>query len=114
MNGTNAATGKPLSGLDHLRQSISDILTTPIGSRVMRRDYGSSLFLLVDHPMTPDLKVEVYAAVIDALSKWEPRLQVDSVSMDPASNPATGKMIITIEGKYLIDGTPVRLEGIQL
>jgi phage baseplate assembly protein W len=42
MQGMNRNTGRKLSGVDHLRQSIVDILTTPIGSRVMRRDYGST------------------------------------------------------------------------
>ena len=52
MNGINAHTGQALSGIDHLRQSIRDILTTRIGTRVMRRDYGSRLPTLVDNPMT--------------------------------------------------------------
>lgn len=50
MNGVNSWTGKRLSGTDHLRQSISDILSTPVGSRVLVRDYGSNLFSLVDNP----------------------------------------------------------------
>ena len=50
MNGINAHTGQALSGIDHLRQSIRDILTTRIGTRVMRRDYGSRLPTLVDTP----------------------------------------------------------------
>lgn len=29
MQGLNATTGQSLAGLDHLRQSIADILTTP-------------------------------------------------------------------------------------
>jgi phage baseplate assembly protein W len=41
MIGTNATSRKPLAGIEHLRQSIRDILTTPIGSRIMRRDFGS-------------------------------------------------------------------------
>ncbi len=52
--GMNAATGRNLTGLDHLHQSIADILSTPIGTRVMRRDYGSRLPELIDAPMTPD------------------------------------------------------------
>ncbi len=40
MRGMNANTGKELEGIEHLKQSIIDILTTPIGSRVMRRDYA--------------------------------------------------------------------------
>ncbi|NYZ70451.1 baseplate assembly protein W, partial [Endozoicomonas sp. SM1973] len=50
MQGTHRLTGKPLSNLDHLRQSITDILTTRIGTRLMRRDYGSRLPELVDRP----------------------------------------------------------------
>ena len=34
-------TGLSLSSeADQIRQSIQDILTTPIGSRIMRRNYG--------------------------------------------------------------------------
>nr|VFK47168.1 MAG: hypothetical protein BECKTC1821D_GA0114238_104214 [Candidatus Kentron sp. TC] len=40
MAGMSAFTGKHFSDIAHLRQSITDILTTPIGSRVMRREYG--------------------------------------------------------------------------
>ena len=32
----------------HLNQSIADILTTPIGTRVMRPDYGSNIPRLID------------------------------------------------------------------
>lgn len=37
------ATGLAISELAHLRQSMGDILTTPIGSRVMRHEYGSQV-----------------------------------------------------------------------
>lgn len=48
--GMNAATGRAVSATDHIVQSVRDILITPVGSRVMRRDYGSELFYLIDHP----------------------------------------------------------------
>lgn len=51
MNGMDATTGKPLSGDAHLAQSVADILTTPIGSRVMRRSYGSLIPSLIDAPI---------------------------------------------------------------
>ncbi|GDD08501.1 phage baseplate assembly protein [Escherichia coli] len=35
MLGMDRNTGKPLSGVDHICQSIVDILTTPLGTRVM-------------------------------------------------------------------------------
>lgn len=76
MLGINAQTGQPLSGIDHLRQSIRDILTTRIGTRVMRRDYGSRLHALVDNPMTPRLAMDLYSATAEALARWEPRFKL--------------------------------------
>jgi phage baseplate assembly protein W len=58
MNGMDNLTGKSLADLAHLRQSIADILTTPIGSRVMRRDYGSRIFQRIDAPLTGELVAE--------------------------------------------------------
>jgi hypothetical protein len=72
MHGINALTGKPLTGIEHLRQSIRDILTTRIGTRVMRRDYGSDVPRLVDAAMTPRLAMNLYMAVAVALDKWDP------------------------------------------
>lgn len=43
MPGMHTATGRALFGLAHIRQSITGILTTPIGSRLMRRRYGSEV-----------------------------------------------------------------------
>lgn len=111
MNGTNANTGAPLGGLEHLRQSVRDILTTPIGSRVMRREYGSQLFLLVDAPLNRSTIMDIYAATADALKRWEPRIKVKSVKLN--SNLA-GSILIDLVGDYLPDGKTVRIDGIQV
>jgi len=63
MLGMDRRTGLPLSGLDHLRQSIEDILTTPIGSRRMRPGYGSRLRRYVDLPVNDGWKSAVGAAL---------------------------------------------------
>jgi len=111
MNGMSVSTGKSLSGINHLHQSVRDILTTPLGSRVMRRDYGSRLFELVDRPTSPALLVEMYAACAEALAKWEPRLKVDSVQ---TSTIESGRVSLTLTGRYRPTGQPVTLEGIIL
>jgi len=67
MNGVNSRTGKRLSGSDHLRQSVSDILSTPVGSRVLIRDYGSDLFSLVDNPRDDLTRLRIIAATASAL-----------------------------------------------
>lgn len=112
MIGINASTGKRLSGVDHLRQSIRDILTTRIGSRVMRREYGSNLPNLVDNPMNEVLKADLFAATAGALERWEPRVRLDAVYITGAG--ADGGIAITVEGRILLDNQPFKLEGIEI
>ena len=109
MDGINASTGKRLGGLQHLRQSISDILRTPIGSRVMRREYGSRLFQLVDAPMNRSTLLDLYAATAEALERWEPRFRLLQVQ---AVNAAPGRIELDLTGEYLPDGQTVTLDGI--
>ena len=111
MRGTNAATGKALSGLDHLRQSIRDILTTPVGSRVMRRDYGSRIFQLVDAPVNSRTIVDIYAATIEALLLWEPRVNPRRVLIAAAE---AGRVVIDLEATYTPTGEPITLDGITI
>ena len=77
--GLSSITGRAISGEAHLIQSLRDIITTPIGSRVMRRDYGSRVPRLLDAPMTRGLVADVVAAVAEAVAAWEPRIQLKRV-----------------------------------
>ena len=46
----NRYTGETLKNeSDHIKQSIADILLTPVGSRIQRREYGSLIPMLIDH-----------------------------------------------------------------
>ncbi|MDD3652325.1 MAG: GPW/gp25 family protein [Immundisolibacter sp.] len=94
----SATTGRALTGLDHLRQSIRDILTTRIGTRVMRRDYGSHVPDLIDHPGNPANKLRLQAAIVAALVRWEPRLSLTrcTISVDLG-----GRASVTFEGTRL-------------
>lgn len=112
INGMNRCNGKMLKGVDHLRQSITDILTTPKGSRVMRRDYGSDLFQWIDAPVNSSTMIHIYAATADALQKWEPRFRLDQVKLNEIN--ADGKIILTLTGTYLPDGSEVKMENLIL
>lgn len=106
MSGTNALTGKSLGGLDHLKQSIRDILTTPIGGRVMRRQYGSRLFDLLDAPTNRRVLSAIYAATAGALRLWEPRFKLQRVAVDAV---APGSVTLTVYGLYVYGDQPVPL-----
>jgi hypothetical protein len=111
MQGMKATTGRALGGINHLRQSIRDILLTPKGTRVMLREYGSDLYKLIDRPLTPETIVDIYAATIGALGDWEPRLKVKSVSV---AQPAAGHIELALVATYLPDGKQIRLDGIVI
>lgn len=111
MNGLHATTGREVGGIEHLRQSIRDILTTPIGSRVMRRDYGSRLFDLIDAPYSAATKLGIIAATVEALMLWEPRIEVEEVALRTFQ---PGHITIDLTGRYLPDGIDVTLDGIEV
>ena len=109
MRGMSATSGKELEGLDHLKQSIIDILTTPIGSRVMRRNYGSRLFELVDKPINRDFTLEIYAATAEALEKWETRFKLEKVKITEVKE---GRVTLDLEGVYLSEGKFININEV--
>lgn len=110
MQGTSII-GTHLAGIDHLRQSIRDILTTRKGTRVMLRDYGSRLPELVDRPSNAHLAMDIYAATAEALAQWEPRFELTAVRLADFSE---GKITINLEGLYLPEGRPITLQAIEV
>ncbi|MFS1287478.1 GPW/gp25 family protein [Pseudomonas piscis] len=100
MIGMDRRTGQPLSGLEHVRQSIEDILTTPLGSRRMRPEYGSDLRRYVDLPVTGGWKSAVQAEVARALLRWEPRLKLERVQV---VSVVGGQISFQLIGQYLGD-----------
>ena len=108
MRGMNNSTGKALDGVQHLKQSISDILTTPIGSRIMQRDYGSTLFELVDRPTSPGFALDVYAATAEALLKWEPRFRLDRIRVVPVQNG----VFLDLDGVLIEDGQTITISEV--
>lgn len=97
MRGMDATTGRALDGADHLRQSIADILTTPIGTRVMRRDYGSLIPELIDQPFNGATRMKLYGATATALMRWEPRIRLSRIELVPGAAP--GAYTLDLEGR---------------
>lgn len=109
--GVNRVTGAPLSGFAHVVQSLNVIFTTRLGSRVLRRTFGSAAPGLLGQPLTnPDL-VRFYMAIVIAVEVWEPRFRVTSVTFPKAQNSAAqlgqGQLGMRLQGQY----RPNALEG---
>ncbi|EIA7664220.1 GPW/gp25 family protein [Salmonella enterica subsp. enterica serovar London] len=97
--------GQALADTDHLRQSVRDILLTPQGSRIARREYGSLLSALIDQPQSPALRLQIMSAVYVALNRWEPRLTLDSITINGNFD---GSMVVELTG-HSNNGAPVSL-----
>lgn len=73
----NRYTGETLTDeSEHIKQSVADILTTQIGTRIQRRDYGSHIPKLIDRPIDRTLMLQLAGCAVIALTKWEPRLKI--------------------------------------
>lgn len=112
--GIDQNTGKVLVGWAHVSQSIHKILTTELGSRIERRDFGSSLSSLIDKPQNEETMLKFFMAIAEALEPrrvrnsiyGEPRFALEAVSLD-ARTP--GIVAVSVSGLYFPDGHKGRI-----
>ncbi len=102
MAGLSHLGGPTVDGWAHVQQSIADILRTPVGARVMRRDYGSRLPDLVDALPTDRTLLALWVAVAEALDRWEPRFSVERIGLGSleAADMADGRVTLEMIGTY--------------
>ncbi len=94
MSGLSRYTGRPVSGWPHVVECVTDIVTTPVGSRVMRRGYGSDVPALIDMPLNDGVVLDLYIAIAEAIEQWEPRLGLDRLGL--ISGDAEGRVGLAI------------------
>ena len=117
MIGTHEITGQALDGDALLAQMIRDVLKTPVGSRVLNRDYGSRLFELVDAPASPALEVDVFAETAQALNRWlvdadgNALIRIDRVQI---ASRERGKLLLDLFATDLSTGEIKILEGVSI
>lgn len=73
-------------GEDSIRESIILILSTARGERVMRPDFGCRLNELVFSPNTMSTATLLRSFIEEALQNWEPRIEVDDITVTPRSD----------------------------
>lgn len=83
-------------GVTDIEQSIRIILGTAKGERVMRPEFGCGIHEYVFETIDATTLTLVRTSVEDALREWEPRIEVQdvSVSTDELDN---GKLLVRID-----------------
>lgn len=71
-----------VAGADAIEQAVEIILGTSPGERVMRPEFGCGIWELVMEPNTAQLHGRVQLRVRDALTRWEPRIDVTDVRVE--------------------------------
>ena len=96
LNKNNAGSLKIVTDNDSVEQSINTILLTPVGSRVMLRDFGSRLGDLVFEPLTVGTAIKIRNEIRRAINRWDPRLVLTKVNATIDGDNST--FYIEIEG----------------
>src|SRR6267154_1544244 len=78
------------SGPQNIREAIRIILLTAPGERLMLPGFGGKLRQFLYEPNTAATRRQIKEEIIRALSQWEPRISLDSVTVDadPVENRA--------------------------
>jgi hypothetical protein len=74
------------SGPANIRESLTVILLTQRGERLMLPSFGGRLRSYLFEPNTVTTQQEIRQEIKRAISLWEPRITVVSVSVDPDPN----------------------------
>jgi hypothetical protein len=98
-------TAVTASGVDDVRQSLWVLFSTAPGERVMLPTYGCALWRMVFRNLTTTATTEMAEAVRKAVLEWEPRVDLQEVSVqaDPTQD---GR--VTIHVSYVIRTTNTR------
>ncbi|MEH2371977.1 GPW/gp25 family protein [Nostoc sp.] len=93
---SNVQGGLKLSAeAQKVKEAIWLILRTDLGERVYRPDFGCRLSELAFAPLNNDTLLRIRIYVLEALKKWEPRIDVDEVRADP--DTIAGRVNIVID-----------------
>lgn len=85
---------KTVTGRAVIPQSISNILSTPLGSRYFLPEYGSQIQELLFEPNDEILKALLTHYIGNALALWEKRIKVEEISIEMTSTERVNCVII--------------------
>lgn len=90
---------------EDIQQSIGILLSTALGERVMRPDFGCNLKVFQFEPMNSGFLAYMRDLVYKALVLHEPRIRVDNIQIS-SDEQLEGKLLIIID--YFIRNTNSR------
>jgi hypothetical protein len=112
--GMNSDTGQSMTGIPYLRQRLRDVINTPVGSIVGRRDFGSRLYQMVDHNVDSTFQMDAYIRLAEAINNSANGLDDFQLSEMRMQRISRRHIEISLTGVYLPTGEEIELDGIDL
>ena len=82
------------SGPDRIQDAIWIVLSTALGERVMREDFGAGVNDYVFQSNSDLVRAQLAAAVNAALTRWEPRIKLAGVTVQTGTEPSQVLIVI--------------------
>lgn len=101
--GLKMSTTSPMD-FSHIEESITQILLTQVGERVMELYFGSSVSVHVFDPSDDSYYSLIKHEIVETLTRFEPRIEVDSegIELKNILDEITGKNFLHITIHYKV------------
>ncbi len=92
-----------VGGTENVDRAIALIIGTAYGERPMRPEFGCGIHSLVFESPSTELATQIQAQVSASLKRWEPRVDVMTVSVDFDNENTTANIMVTYRLKDTYD-----------
>lgn len=96
-------------GITNIQESIQVILLTTMKERIMLPEFGGSLQTFLFQPNTVATHTQMEDHITRSLGRWEPRIEVTSVSVQPDPQDADAA-IVGLHYELVASGNADQLE----
>ena len=83
-----------VTDIDDVNQCIQTILSTPVGSEVLRPDFGSNIWQYIDWPIDR-ARPHIVREAMNALTKFEPRISVTAITVNEAADYGHAYLLVS-------------------
>ena len=100
--------------LTQAKDNLKNLILTHKGERLMQPEFGCDIWLLLFEPISPDIiEQRIESAILDAVSKWLPYLNIDEIVFDYDENDIDNHTI-SLDIKFSLVSNANLSESVQI
>ena len=100
--------------LTQAKDNLKNLILTHKGERLMQPEFGCDVWLLLFEPISPDyIEQRIESAILDAVSKWLPYLNIDEIVFDYDENDIDNHTI-SLDIKFSLVSNANLSESVQI